>query len=313
MLSKLPKFSKSHLITGLIFFAAFIFRSVFALTQTSHFFAMHILYLLIGFVPFTLLIMSKLSDDFKKNVKAVDVAALIVIMYALVVVLNDTVLRYSVLTAIGIASASLLLCQNIYALPVVAVFNLVSVFFPQLGCSVTVSIPAVICYSMVYFSYIFEKSKSVSKKKAKKAETNITVPDYKKEKIIFAVSEVILLAALAVMAYYRRYTIYIYNFTVNMEYIIPALIPAICFIIFAVLILKNKKPFVGVVGYIIAIAAMPLAHLCGDYSVSATGTLIAFTLLLSLCDTKLASGKHVDGAFGNVVAKFSNKNKTAEE
>jgi hypothetical protein len=36
---------------------------------------------------------------------------------------------------------------------------------------------------MVSFSYIFEKQKPVSKKKAKKSENSIAPPDYKKKKL----------------------------------------------------------------------------------------------------------------------------------
>lgn len=307
MTSKFSKISKDLLITGLIIFAALNFRAVFSMTQTSHFVSMHIIYLLIAFVPFSILITSKLSEDFKKNLKANDIMAVVVIMYALAVVLYYTVLRYSVMTAIGIASVSLLFCTNIYLLPVAAVLNLASAFVPQLGCAAVVSIPAAICLSTVSFSYIFEKPKTVSEKKSKKSENSAPAPDYKKEKILFAISEIILFAALAITVYQRRYTLYGGNFKANIEYIIPLLIPAICFVIFAVLTIKNKKPFIGVIGYLTAIASMPVSQLCADYSIAATGTLTAFTLLLTLCDTKLPSGRIINGFYENTVAKISHK------
>lgn len=306
MLSKLPKFSKEHLITGLVIFIAFNFRTVFSLTQTSHFVATHIPYLLIAFVPLTVLIMSKLSENFGNNFKAADIAATAVIIYALVVVLHDTVVRYSVLTAIGIVSASLLFCRCIYALPVVAVLNLVTVFIPQLGTACSVSIPATICLSMVGFSYILEKPKSVSKKKAKKQENVVPAPDYKKEKIIFAISETVLFAALAAMIYYRRFTVALISFKSNLEYIIPILIPAVCFIIFAVLSVKNKKPFTNVIGYLAAVATMPFTQLC-EYNVAATGTLTAFMLLFVLCDPTLTSGKLVEELYGKLTARITKK------
>ncbi len=312
MLSKLPKISKELLITGLVIFAALNFRSVFALTQTSNFVARHIIYLLIAFVPLTILITSKLSEDFRKNLKAIDILALIVIMYALVVVLHDTVIRYYILTAIGIVSVSLLLCRSIYALPVAAILNLITCFVPEFGASSVMSIPATICFSVVYFSYIFEKQKIVSKKKSNKSEKNIPATDYKKEKIIFAISEIILFVALGVMVYYRQFTVALISFRSNLEYIIPILIPAICFVIFAVHTIKNKKPFIGVIGYLVAVATMPLTQLC-EYSVAAGGTFTAFVLLLALCDSKLLSGKCVDEFYENIVARISKNNKTAEE
>ena len=176
MLSKLPKISKELLITSLVIFAALNFRAVFALTQTSHFVANHIIYLIIAFVPLTILIASKLSENFMKNFKAVDILALVVIMYALAVALHDTVIRYYLLSAIGVASVSLLLCRNIYTLPVAAILNLIAPVVPQLGASAAMSIPAAICFSTVYFSFIFEK------KKSKKAEKNIPATDYEKRK-----------------------------------------------------------------------------------------------------------------------------------
>lgn len=306
MLSKLPKISKELLITGLVIFAALNFKSVFSMTQTSHFVAKHIIYLLIAFVPLTILIASKLSENFKNNIKAIDILAIAVIVYALLVVLQSTVVRYSILTAIGIVSVSLLLCKNIYTLPVVAILNLITAFVPQLGASSVMSIPAAICLSMVSFSYIFEKQKPVSKKKAKKSENSIAPPDYKKEKIIFAISEIVLFVALAFMVYNRSFTIALITFKSNLKYVIPILIPAICFVIFAVLAIKNKKPFIEVIGYLVAVATMPLSQLC-EYSVAAGGTFTAFILLLALCDPKLDSGKLVEKTYAKISDKISKK------
>ena len=306
MLSKLPKISKELLITGLVIFAALNFRSVFALTQTSNFVAMHIIYLLIAFVPLAILITSKLSENFRKNLKAVDILALIVIMYALVAVLHNTVIRYYILTAIGIVSVSLLLCRNIYTLPIIAILNLITAFVPQLGVSSVISIPATICLSLVGFSYIFEKSRTVSKGNSKKNENSSCIPDFKKEKIIFAISEIILFVALGVMVYYRQFTVALITFRSNIKYVIPILIPAICFVIFAIQSIKNKKSFIGVIGYLVAIATMPLTQLC-EYSVAACGTLTAFVLLLALCDSKLESGKLVEEAYIKISAKITKK------
>ncbi len=311
MLSKFPKISKELLITSLVIFAALNFRSVFALTQTSLFVAEHIIYLLIAFVPLTILITSKLSENFRKNLKAIDILALIVIMYALVVVLHNSVIRYYILTAIGVVSVSLLLCRNIYMLPVIAVLNLITAFVPQIGSSSVMSIPATICLSLVGFSYIFEKPKTVSKKKSKKAENNIIVPDYKKEKIIFAISEIILFVALGVMVYYRQFTIALITFKSNIKYVIPILIPAICFVIFAVQSIKNKKPFIEVIGYLVAIATMPLTQLC-EYSIAAGGTFTAFVLLLALCDSELDSGRLIEKTYEKISCKIS-KNKDVSD
>lgn len=311
MLSKLPKISKELLITGLIIFAALNFRSVFAMTQTSHFVAKHIIYLLIAFVPLTVLITSKLSANFKKELKAIDILVILVIMYALVAVLRTTVIRYYILTAIGIVSASLLLCRSIYALPVAAILNLITSFIPELGASSAVSIPSTICFSMVYFSYIFEKQKTASTKKSKKAKMSIPATEYKKEKIIFAISEVILIVALAVMIYYRKNTVALITFRSNIEYIIPILIPAALFVIFAVHTLKNKKPFIRVVGYIVVVATMPLTQLC-EYSVAVCGTFTAFVLLLSLCGSELDSGRLVEKTYQKIADKIS-KNKSIFE
>ncbi len=312
MLSKLPKISKELLITGIVIFVALNFRTVFALTQTSRFVAKHILYLLIAFVPLTILITSKLSGNFKNRFKAIDIAAVIVLVYSLFVVLHDTVVRYSILTAIGTVSVSLLLCTNIFTLPVAAILNFIILFVPELGASSVMSVPAATCFSMVYFSYIFEKKKTASKKKNKKSENTIPVPDYKKEKIIFVISQVIFFAALAVMVYYRKNTVALITFMSNIKYIIPILIPAIFFVIFAVQTIKNKKPFIGVIGYIVAVAAMPLTQLC-EYSVAAGGTLTAFLLLLMLCDPKLDSGHLVEKTYEKIAYKASDNKNAATE
>ncbi|MBQ8762931.1 MAG: hypothetical protein IJZ07_02355 [Clostridia bacterium] len=310
MLSKLPKISKELLITGLIIFAAFNFRSAFSFTQGVVFAPRNIIYMLISSVPFTILITSKLSANFKKELKAVDIAAIAVILYTLAVILHDTVMRYSVLTGVCFVAVSLLLCNSIYALPVAAVLNLIGSF--KFGYAAVFSVPVTICLSMVCFSYLFEKKKIKTSKKSKKSESVNPLPDYKKEKIIFAVSELVLFAALAVMIYYRKYTIALITFRSNLEYIIPMLIPAICFIIFAVLAIKNKRPFMEVIGYLTVIGTMPLTQLC-EYSTAAGGVWTAFTLLFALCDSSLDSGKSVNNVYEKIIAKISAKHKTAKE
>ncbi len=310
MLSKLPKISKELLITGLIILAAFCFRAFFSFTQIAVFVAENILYTLIAAIPFSIFITSKLSTNFRKELKAVDITAIVVIMYTLAVILHDTVIRFYLLTGVGIVAVSLLLCQNIYTLPVVAVLNLIASF--KLGYAAVLSVPVAICLSMVCFSYLFEKKKIKSNKKSKKAKDITPLPDYKKEKIIFAASEIVLFAALAIMIYYRKTTIALITFMSNIEYIIPILIPAVCFIIFAVLAIKNKKPFIEAIGYIVAVAAMPLTQLC-EYSIAAGGVLTAYMLLLAIFDSKLASGKYVEGVYEKIIAKISQKKKTAEE
>ncbi len=308
MLSKLPKISKELLITGLVIFAALVFRATFSFTQIAVFVPLNILYMLIAFVPFTIFVSSMLSANFTKEFKLVDITIIIVLVYTLFVILNDTVIRYYILTSIGIVSLSMLLCRSIYTLPIVAVFNLIACF--KFGYAATISVPVSICLSMVYFSYLFEKSnKKRSKKKSK--NTN-SVPDYKKEKIIFAVSEIILFVALAVMIYYRKNTIALITFMSNIKYIIPILIPAVCFVIFAALAIKNKKPLTHIIGYAVAIFTMPITQLC-EYSIAACGVLSAFMLLLALFDPKLDSGKYADLLFQNVVAKIGKTRKSDDK
>ena len=308
MLSKLPKISKELLITGLVIFAALTLKATFSFTQIAVFVPMNILYMLIAFVPFVIFISSNLSSNFTKELKLIDITAIIVIMYMLFVILHSTVIRYYLLTSIGIVSLSMLLCRNIYTLPVVAVLNLAACF--KFGYAAAMSVPVSICFSMVYFSYLFEKASK--KKSKKKAESIKTVPDFKKEKIIFAVSEVILFVALAVMIYYRKNTIALITFMSNIEYIIPILVPAICFIILAVIAIKNKKPLTNMIGYAVAVFTMPITQLC-EYSIAACGVLVAFMLLLALLDINLDSGKYGDSLFQKIFAEFKKVSKSDDK
>ncbi len=310
MLSKLPKISKELIITGIIIFAAFNFASFFSFAQAAKFVARNLIYMLIASLPFAIYITCRLSENFRKSLKAVDIAAIAVLGYTFLVILHNSVMRYDLLIAVGIVSLSLVLCRNIYTLPVAAILNLIASF--RFGYSAVMSVPAAICFSLVFFSYIFQKPKAVSKKKAKKAENSVPAPDYKKEKIIFAISEIILFVSLGVMIYYRKTTVALITFMSNIEYIIPCLIPAICFVIFAVLAIKNKKPFIEVLGYIVAVATMPLTQLC-EYSVAAGGVFTALMLLLALLDEKLDSGKYTQTAYENVLAKIGKSNKISEE
>ena len=81
---------------------------------------------------------------------------------------------------------------------------------------------------------------------------------------------------------------------------------------FAALAIKNKKPFIEVIGYLVAVATMPLTQLC-EYSVAAGGVFAAIMLLLALLDTKLDSGKYAQSAYENIVSKTSKSKNTSEE
>lgn len=310
MLSKRPQISKELIITGIIIFAAFNFASFFSFMMTAKFVAKHIIYMLIASIPFTVYITSRFSENFRKNIKAVDIVAIIALGYTILVILHNGIMRYDLLITVGIVSLSLLLCGNIFTLPVAAILNLIASF--KFGYSAAMSVPVTICLSLVCFSYLFAKQKSASKKKSKKAEKTAPAPDYKKEKIIFAISEIILFVALGVMIYYRQTTIALITFMSNIEYIIPCLIIAACFVMFAALAIKNKKPFIEVVGYLVAVATMPLTQLC-EYSVAAGGVFAAIMLLLALLDTKLDSGKYAQSAYENIVSKTNKSKNTSEE
>ncbi len=309
MLSKLPKISKEQLITGLVIFAAFNLMAVFSFTQYAVFTPRNIPYMLIASAPFAVFIVSKLSQNLRKELKAVDIVAIAVIIYMFRVVLHDTVMRYSILIGICLAALSLLLSRNIYALPVAAVLNLASTF--KFHYATVFSVPLAICLSMVCFSYLFEKKKvKSSKKKSKKAE--VEVPDYKKEKIIFAISEIILFAALAVMVYNRINTVALITFMSNLKYVIPMLIPAVCFVIFAVLAIKDKKPVTHLIGYLVAVATIPLTQL-SEYCIAAGGVATYLMLLLALLGPELEPGKYVDNAYNKIVAKIRKPQKSSEE
>ncbi len=309
MLSKFPKISKELLVTGLVLFAAINIRAVFSFTRAVVFAPLNIVYMLIAFIPFTIFILSMLSPNFRKELKAVDIVAIAVIMYMFTVVLDDTVMRYSILTGICFVTLSLLFGRNIYALPVVAVLNLVASF--KLHYATVFSVPVSICISMVYFAYLFEKKKTKSgKKKSKKPE--VAVPEFKKEKIIFAISELILFAALGVTTHSRFYTIALISFMSNLKYVIPILIPAVCFVIFAVIAIKNKKPVTHVIGYLVAVATMPLTQLC-EYSTAAGGVITAFMLLLALLGPGFETAKYADNLYKKIVTKISKPQKSTEE
>lgn len=308
MLSKLPKISKELFITSLVIFAALIFRATFSFTQIAVFVPLNILYMLIAFVPFTIFVSSNLSEKFTKELRLIDITIIVVLMYMFFIILQDTVIRYYILTSIGIVSLSMLLCRNIYTLPIVAVFNLVACF--KFGYAAAMSVPVSICLSMIYFSYLFEKSSK--KRSKKKSENTNSVSDYRKDKIIFAVSEVILFVALAVMIYYRKNTIALITFMSNIKYIIPILVPAICFVIFAVIAIKNKKPLTHMIGYAVAVFTMPITQLC-EYSIAACGVLVAFMLLVALLDEKLESGRYGDLVFQKVSAEIKKVSKSDDK
>ena len=314
MSSKLSNTSKNAVITAVIILAALLFKSFFSLSKMAVFQLTSLPYLLICCIPLAIFIFSKLSPECGKDFKAVDIIALIGIAYTFFVVLDDSVIRNPVMITLGILSIALVLSQNIYTLIAAAGLCIVAAFSSTFGQAGPICASSVICSSMVRFSYLYQKQKKTSAKKAKKASSEVTAPDYKKEKALFVISEAILFVALAVSTYYRKNTIALITFMSNIEYIIPAFVVAVALFALAVAAVKNKRAFIEVIGYAIAIVAMPLS-LLSEYSVAALGVAGALFLMLSLCDGKamLPAGVYAENIFCKISESTKKNSKTAEE
>lgn len=309
MSSKLPEISKNVIITAVVFLAALLFKSFFSLSKMAVFQFTSLPYMLICCIPLTIFVASKLSPDCGKEFKAVDIIALIGIVYTFFVILDDTVIRNPVMITIGILSIVLVLSQNIYTLIAAAGLCIIAAFSSTFGQAGPICTSAVICSSMVRFSYMYQKKAKVS---SKKSTPDVAAPDYKKEKILFAISEIILFIALSVSIYYRKNTVALITFISNIEYIIPAFVVAAALFALAVASVKNKRAITEVVGYAIAIVAMPFS-LLSEYSVAALGVAGAIFLMLSLCDAKamLPAGVYAENIFSKISEKT--KKNTAEE
>ncbi len=314
MKSKFPVVSKNLLITSLILFVGLVFKSFFSLNQFTLFQPENIPYILICCIPLTVFVCSKLSPECGKEFKAVDIIALIGIIYTLVVLLDDSVIRIPVMITVGIISTALILSQNIYTLIAAAGLCIIAAFSSTFGHAGPICTSAVICSSMVRYSYMFQKKQKVSAKKAKKSASEVEKPDNKTEKILFVINEIILFVALAVSIYYRKNTAALITFMSNIEYIIPALIIIAALFALAVMSVKNKRSIIEVVGYAIAIVAMPVS-LLSEYSVAALGVASGLYLLLSLCDGKamLPAGVYAENIYSKISAKVSKKSNTSEE
>ncbi len=310
---KLPQISKNLTLTGIILFIGLLFKAFFSLNQFSFFRPESIPYVLICCIPFTIFVCSKISPEAGKTFKAVDIIALAGIVYTLAVVLDDSIIRYPVMITVGILCTALILSQNIYTLIAAAGLCLIASFSFQFGMAGPICASSVICASMVRFSYLFQRKNKVSAKKTKKANETV-IPDCKKEKIFFIVSQIVLFAAFAVSIYYRKNTIALITFMSNIKYIIPAAIIAAALVALAVMSIKNKRAFTEVIGYAVAVAAMPLSLLC-EYSVAALGVAGALCLILSLCDGKimLPAGEYAEKIYAKITAKINKKSKSAEE
>ena len=314
MSSKLSNISKNSIITAVIVLAALLFKSFFSLSKTAIFQPASIPYMLICCVPLTIFIFSKLSPECGKDFKAVDIIALIGIAYTFFVALDDTVIRNPVMITIGILSIALVLSQNICTLIAAAGICIVAASSHTFGQAGPICASAIICSSMVRFSYLYQKPAKSSAKKAKKASPEVAAPDYKKEKALFVISEIVLFVALAISVYYRKNTIALITFMSNIEYIIPAFIVAAVLFALAVAAVKNKRAFIEVIGYAIAIVAMPLS-LLSEYSVAALSVAGAIFLMLSLCDekAKLPAGIYAENIFCAISEKIKKNSNNAEE
>lgn len=186
------------------------------------------------------------------------------------------------------ASVMLLLVQKIYFLPVVAIIGFVMSLLTEqpLIQSITIfALPASIGLSCVYYSGEL-KDFAVWKK------------------IIFIVSQIVMLAAFGYTIFCRRYTITFHSFITEAWDSLFSMIAVIILICFAVKTIIKKECIIRAFGYLLpALLSMVPMFMEKKYALISAMTLFMFILFAS------KEGSVADEIFDNIVYRLKPKNK----
>lgn len=306
MLKKL-NLNKNTVLTVLAVFAVLTVKFMYEFSRLGRLLPKYIALNLAGAVALTAFFaVCLLPAVSKSKIDGQSIFGFAALVYLIAFNIDEFIVRIDVVIFFVMLSAMLLLYKKIYGLIAVAVLGVLTAYFhwhAAVDC-----LPAVMTVSMIAFANLFEKAKPVSKKKAKKAMPEEPQTDKKKEKIIFAVCELVMLASIIYATYTHRHFITKFQFEYNFRYyIFPAMLATVL-VAFAVVAIIKKRSVLEILAYFVPALCLPIAAV-SEYTMAVDyGAALLFVYML-LCGENCIAAEVIQKAVDAVKSKLPQKAK----
>lgn len=298
--------NKGRILTILTVFAVLYAKLMYEFSRISMLLPKYIILNLLGAVALTALLtvcfIPKFSNNIINGQTAFGLASLV---YLFAFNTDEFIIRIDVVAFFITISAMLLFTKKIWGLIVISIAGAVMSYY--LWHAAADCLPAVMCVSMVRYAYLFKKEKPLSKKKAKKVAASAEpVPDFKKEKIVFAVCEFVMAASLLATTIIHSHFVNKYQWQYNLRYYVLAAIISLVLFAFAVIAFKQKRSIVEVAAYIVPISSLPIAAV-SEYTMAVDYGLALLFVCFMLCGEDCAFGDSVNRLIDTVISKIPQK------
>ncbi len=307
MLKKFTSINKNTVITAIVVFVLMCAKTFFELYDIGTVGMKIILLTVASGAAFALFFCAYFSSNGAKDLEGRDVVGIIALLYVLALLVNGGVVNDESLIFTIAISVMLLMLKNFYLIIAVAVISVILALF--FNYAAVTSIPASMGVSMVIFAGLFEKEKKLSKKKALKEEAKVSKT---KEKVIFAVCEAVMLAAVIYAEYERRFTVSFEAFKVFWIYSVAGAILFVVLVALAVLSVKNKKTAIEALGYFVPAALLVPPLMMGSRMIPMAVTAGLLMMFVMCCSEKTFINELVEKGYGAVRQKIGKKAETEE-
>lgn len=307
MSKKLDFVNKNTILSTIIVFAVLCIRGLYEYSQLGKLQTVYVVYVVAACAALTVFLFFELMPNISKEINAAGAVGIIGFVYLVVVGVSEYILNYDALAFLISISVILLLTRNIWMLIAATCGSIVlAAFFNH---AAIVCIPAFMGASFICFAPLFKKERPLSKKQAKKVIRPEQPEDKKKEKIIFAVCQSVMLVLTVYTCVLRRYTVTAAAFKYNLKFYFASVIVFALMIAFAVLAIKNKRGYVEAAGYLIPVVFMPMMILAEHTVAANSGTAMLFMLLI-MCSRESLAAELAEKAFDAVREKLPKKAET---
>lgn len=307
MLKKL-NLNKNTVLTVLTIFTVLTVKLMYEFSRLGRLLPKYIAMNLAGAVALTVFLAICLVPVISKaGIDGQSIFGFGALVYLIAFNIDEFIVRIDVLIFFVMISAMLLLAKNIWGLAAATVLGVLSAHFhwhAAVDC-----LPAVMTVSMISFAPMFVKAKPLSKKKVKKAMPSEPQPDNKKEKIVFAVCELIMAASILYATYNHKHYVTEFQFECNFKYyIFPAILAAVL-VVFAVVAIIRKRSFLEIFAYLIPALCLPIAAV-SEYTMAVDyGAALLFVYLL-ICGENCIAAELIQKAADAVQSKLPQKAKS---
>lgn len=304
---KKAEINKTGILTTLVIFAVLTVKLMYEFSRLGRLLPNYIILNTVAAVALTAFLAVCMIPVISQNkINGQSIFGIFALVYILAFNTDEFIIRIDVLSFFIVISVMLLLTRKIWGLIIISIAGAVMSYY--LWHAAADCLPAVMCVSMVQYAYLFKKEKPESKKKTKKVAATEIAPDFKKEKIVFIVCEIVMAASLLATTIIHSHYVNKYQWQYNLRYYAFPAVIALIFAVIAVVALKQKRNIVEAVAYIVPVFSFPIAAV-SEYTMAVDyGTALLFACFM-ICGKDCAFADAVNRLIDTVISKIPQKEK----